>query len=57
MRAFDLLVIPLFLGLVGFVTPCSLAVNLIFLGYIHGKPRAVRLTQGARSLGGRRECP
>lgn len=47
MSAFDLVVIPLFLGLVGFVTPCSLAVNLIFLGYIRGKPRVVRLTQGA----------
>jgi cytochrome c-type biogenesis protein len=47
MLALDLLLIPLFLGLVGFVTPCSLAVNLIFLGYIRGKPRAVRLTQGA----------
>lgn len=47
MIAVDLLLIPLFLGLVGFVTPCSLAVNLIFLGYIRGKPRTVRLTQGA----------
>lgn len=47
MTAIDLLLIPLFLGLVGFVTPCSLAVNLIFLGYIRGKPRSVRLTQGA----------
>ena len=43
----DLIVIPFLFGLVGFVTPCSLAVNLIFLGYIHGKPRGTRLAQAS----------
>ncbi|MFQ5831052.1 MAG: cytochrome c biogenesis CcdA family protein, partial [Candidatus Methylomirabilia bacterium] len=44
---FELVVVPFFFGLVGFVTPCSLAVNLIFLGYIRGKPRGTRLAQAS----------
>ena len=39
----DLFVIPVLFGLVGFLTPCSLGVNFIFLAYINGKERAARL--------------
>jgi cytochrome c-type biogenesis protein len=38
-----LLVLPLGFGLIGFVTPCSLGVNIVLLGYMAGRNRRQRL--------------
>jgi cytochrome c-type biogenesis protein len=45
MSAFNLLILPLAFGLIGFVSPCSLGINAVFLSYIQGKPRLVRVRQ------------
>lgn len=46
MSAFNLIVLPLFLGLVGSITPCALGINAVFLGYVMGQDRWHRLWQG-----------
>lgn len=43
MDIWGLVVLPLGFGLIGFITPCSLGVNLILLGYIAGRKRRQRL--------------
>jgi len=40
-----LLILPIGLGLVGFLEPCSMGTNLLFAKYVEGKDRAARLTQ------------
>ena len=45
MNAFNLIVLPLLFGLIGFVTPCSLGINTVFLAYITGKQRSTRIRQ------------
>ena len=45
MNAFNLIVLPLLFGLIGFVTPCSLGINTVFLAYITGKQRPTRIRQ------------
>jgi cytochrome c-type biogenesis protein len=47
MSAFNLIVLPLALGLVGSTTPCALGINAVFLGYMMGKERWTRLWQGS----------
>lgn len=41
----NLLLLPLGLGLLGFVEPCSIGSSLLFLRYIEGKDRATKVTQ------------
>jgi len=45
MTAFNLIVLPLIFGIIGFITPCSLGINTVFLGYITGKERPTRIRQ------------
>ena len=40
-----LLILPLGLGLLGFVEPCSMGSNLLFTKYIEGENRLAKLTQ------------
>ncbi|MBY6058989.1 hypothetical protein [Leisingera daeponensis] len=40
---FNLLVLPVGLGLFGFIEPCSLGSSLIFIKYLEGKPGARKL--------------
>lgn len=47
MSVFNLVVLPVALGLVGSITPCALGINAVFLGYVMGKDRWTRLWQGA----------
>lgn len=42
---FNRIVLPLIFGLIGFVTPCSLGINTVFLAYIKGKERRTRIRQ------------
>ena len=41
----SVLVVPLVFGLVGSITPCALGINAVFLGYMTGKPRLLRLRE------------
>lgn len=45
MSVFNLIVLPLIFGVIGFITPCSMGVNTVFLGYITGKERPTRIRQ------------
>lgn len=40
-----LLAVPIGLGLLGFVEPCSVGTSLLFLQYLEGRPAAVQVTQ------------
>ncbi len=42
-----LLILPVGLGLLGFVEPCSMGSNLLFTKYVEGKDRLAKLTQVA----------
>lgn len=42
---FNLLVLPLGLGLLGFVEPCSIGTSLLFLRYLEGKAPTTKITQ------------
>jgi len=39
----NLVLLPVVFGVVGAFTPCALGINAVFLGYVTGKPRPVRL--------------
>lgn len=41
----NLLVLPVGLGLLGFVEPCSIGSSLLFIRYLEGKPPAARTAQ------------
>lgn len=43
MTLIGLFVVPFVFGLVGAITPCTLGINAVFLGYITGKPQPHRL--------------
>jgi len=43
--AFQLVVLPIGLGLLGFVEPCSIGSTLVFVKYLEGKPFADKLVQ------------
>jgi cytochrome c-type biogenesis protein len=45
MSVYDSIAIPLTLGLVGFVEPCSLGINIIFLTRVRGFNRAKRISE------------
>ncbi|MEX2647685.1 MAG: cytochrome c biogenesis protein CcdA [Alphaproteobacteria bacterium] len=42
---FDLLVLPMGLGLLGFVEPCSIGASLLFLGYVEGRDTSTKIAQ------------
>jgi len=42
---FDVVLIPILFGLIGFFEPCSLGINLIFLNRIHTLSRAKRMVE------------
>lgn len=42
---FNLLLLPVGLGLLGFIEPCSIGASLLFLHYIEGKDAATKITQ------------
>jgi cytochrome c-type biogenesis protein len=42
---FGLIVLPVGLGLLGFVEPCSVGTSLLFLHYLEGRPPAVQVSQ------------
>ena len=42
---FSLLVLPIGLGLLGFVEPCSVGTSLLFLNYLEGRSPATRISQ------------
>lgn len=42
---FNLLLLPLGLGLLGFVEPCSIGTSLLFLRYLERKPSTTKITQ------------
>lgn len=42
---FNFIVLPLGLGLLGFVEPCSIGTSLLFLRYVEGKDPATRIAQ------------
>ena len=42
---FSLVVLPLGLGLLGFIEPCSVGTSLLFLQYLEGRPPATRVAQ------------
>jgi len=46
MALFQLIILPLLLGLLGFFEPCSLSVNAIFLKYVQPLSKAARIQQG-----------
>ena len=45
MAIYDLILIPILLGLVGFFEPCSLGINVIFLNRINALSRAQRVAE------------
>lgn len=45
MGGYDLILIPFLFGLVGFVEPCSLGINVLFLNYIHKFKRIKRVSE------------
>lgn len=42
---FNLQALPVGLGLLGFIEPCSIGSNLLFIGYVEGKDPAVKIAQ------------
>jgi len=46
-EAFQALVLPIALGLVGFIEPCSLGSTFLFLKVMEGKPAAAKASQVA----------
>ena len=42
---FDLLILPLGLGLLGFVEPCSIGSSLLFIKMVEGRPVATKIMQ------------
>ncbi len=42
---FNLVVLPLGLGLLGFIEPCSVGTSLLFLQYLEGRPPATQVAQ------------
>jgi cytochrome c-type biogenesis protein len=42
---FQLVILPVGLGLLGFVEPCSIGSNLVFIKYIEGQSAATRIAQ------------
>lgn len=44
---FNLLILPVGLGLFGFIEPCSIGSSLIFLKYLQGKPGTQKFTETA----------
>lgn len=42
---FNLLILPLALGLLGFIEPCSIGASLLFLRYVEGKDPATKIVQ------------
>jgi cytochrome c-type biogenesis protein len=42
---FQLVILPLGLGLLGFVEPCSIGSSLVFIKYIEGQSAAARIAQ------------
>lgn len=45
MSAYDTIFIPLVLGLIGFIEPCSLGINILFLTRVKGFNRAKRISE------------
>lgn len=45
MNIYNLVLIPLLFGLVGFLEPCSLGINMIFLNRINGFERVKRISE------------
>jgi cytochrome c-type biogenesis protein len=45
MNIYDSILIPLIFGLIGFVEPCSLGINIIFLNRIKGLKRVKRISE------------
>jgi cytochrome c-type biogenesis protein len=45
MNTYNLVLIPLLFGLVGFLEPCSLGINMIFLNRINGFERVKRISE------------
>lgn len=43
----NLLILPISLGLLGFIEPCSIGASLLFLKSVEGNPPAVKATQAA----------
>ncbi len=48
MNVWQIVVLPIALGLLGFVEPCSLAAHGLFAGYLRRRPRTVRLLEALR---------
>ncbi|MDP9410943.1 MAG: hypothetical protein M3P70_10660 [Actinomycetota bacterium] len=48
MDGFSLLALAVGLGLLGFVEPCSIGTNMIFLGHLRDKDRVTRLRETAK---------
>jgi cytochrome c-type biogenesis protein len=44
---FNLVVLPVGLGLVGFIEPCSIGASLVFIKYLEGKSDAAKVSQMA----------
>jgi len=53
MEAFYLLALAIGLGLLGFVEPCSVGANMVFLGHLREKGRGERLRETAKFALGR----
>jgi len=45
MDIYDSILIPLVFGLIGFIEPCSLGINIIFLNRIKGFNRVKRISE------------
>lgn len=43
----NLVLIPVGLGLLGFVEPCSVGSSLLFINFLEGRPQATRVSQAA----------
>jgi cytochrome c-type biogenesis protein len=43
--AWNLIILPLGLGLLGFIEPCTVGSSLLFIRYLEGKPARVRIVQ------------
>ncbi len=48
MTEFSFLALAFGLGLLGFIEPCSIGANGIFLGYLQKKDRSVRIRETVR---------
>jgi cytochrome c-type biogenesis protein len=42
---FNILILPIGLGLLGFIEPCSIGASLLFLRYVEGQDAAIRIAQ------------